>query len=323
MPRPIPGKLNYGAAGPVNLTNLAGELYKLKAGLDFVAVHFKSGAEFADLRRRRSVPAHHRQRHRRARADGGRQAAPAGGDQRAPAKRLPRSADHDRGRRSRLCGDELLRRGGAGRHARAGDRAAQRRHQRRAADGGGAGRAQEARRRAHDREPGAILATSSPPKCASGPRSPPSPASRRIDFCPGPRAHRADQRNNALRALTPRARDRSRRSHRRPRRRARRCAGRDEPARACCGRVPREVSVAISSAARRAWRAAASNARAPSGAPKSIRVSPLPNSSKAARFGASQKCGARAPGRSRRRVGVPAVGRASSSSSGQTIGECS
>ena len=40
-----PGKLNYGAAGPANLTNLAGELYKLKAGLDFVAVHFKSGAE--------------------------------------------------------------------------------------------------------------------------------------------------------------------------------------------------------------------------------------------------------------------------------------
>src|SRR6476660_8797006 len=40
-----PGKLNYSAAGPINLTNLAGELYKLKAGLDFVAVHFKSGAE--------------------------------------------------------------------------------------------------------------------------------------------------------------------------------------------------------------------------------------------------------------------------------------
>jgi tripartite-type tricarboxylate transporter receptor subunit TctC len=40
-----PGKLNYGAAGPTNLTNLAGELYKSKAGLDFVAVHFKSGAE--------------------------------------------------------------------------------------------------------------------------------------------------------------------------------------------------------------------------------------------------------------------------------------
>jgi tripartite-type tricarboxylate transporter receptor subunit TctC len=40
-----PGKLNYGAAGPANLTNLAGELYKLKAGLQFVAVHFKSGAE--------------------------------------------------------------------------------------------------------------------------------------------------------------------------------------------------------------------------------------------------------------------------------------
>ena len=40
-----PNKLNYGAAGPANLTNLAGELYKLKAGLQFVAVHFKSGAE--------------------------------------------------------------------------------------------------------------------------------------------------------------------------------------------------------------------------------------------------------------------------------------
>ena len=40
-----PNKLNYGAAGPANLTNLAGELYKLKAGLSFVAVHFKSGAE--------------------------------------------------------------------------------------------------------------------------------------------------------------------------------------------------------------------------------------------------------------------------------------
>src|SRR5258705_3103958 len=39
-----PGTLNYGAAGPINLTNLAGELYKLKAGLDFVAVHFKNGA---------------------------------------------------------------------------------------------------------------------------------------------------------------------------------------------------------------------------------------------------------------------------------------
>ena len=118
---------------------------------------FQERRGIADLRRRRSVPAHHRQRHRRARADGGRQAAPAGGHQRPPAKRLPRSADHDRGRRPRLCGDELLRRGGAGRHARAGDRAAQRRHQRSAAHGGGAGRAQEARRRAHDREPGRVL----------------------------------------------------------------------------------------------------------------------------------------------------------------------
>jgi len=41
-----PGKLNYGAAGPANLVNLSGELYKLKTGTQFVAVHFKSAAEF-------------------------------------------------------------------------------------------------------------------------------------------------------------------------------------------------------------------------------------------------------------------------------------
>ena len=40
-----PGKLNYGAAGLGNLTNLSGELLKLKAGIDFVSVQFKSGAE--------------------------------------------------------------------------------------------------------------------------------------------------------------------------------------------------------------------------------------------------------------------------------------
>ena len=41
-----PGKLNYGAAGLGNLTNLSGELLKLKAGIDFVSVQYKSGAEF-------------------------------------------------------------------------------------------------------------------------------------------------------------------------------------------------------------------------------------------------------------------------------------
>ena len=40
-----PGKLNYGAAGVGNLTNLAGELMKLKAGIDFVPIQYKSGAE--------------------------------------------------------------------------------------------------------------------------------------------------------------------------------------------------------------------------------------------------------------------------------------
>jgi len=41
-----PGKLNHGAAGPGNLTHLAGELLKVKAGIDFVAVQYKSSAEF-------------------------------------------------------------------------------------------------------------------------------------------------------------------------------------------------------------------------------------------------------------------------------------
>jgi tripartite-type tricarboxylate transporter receptor subunit TctC len=40
-----PGKLNQAAVGPGNLTHLAGELLKSKAGLDFVTVHYKSGAE--------------------------------------------------------------------------------------------------------------------------------------------------------------------------------------------------------------------------------------------------------------------------------------
>jgi tripartite-type tricarboxylate transporter receptor subunit TctC len=44
--RANPGKLNYGAAGLGNLTNLSGELLKLKAGIDFVSVQYKSGAEF-------------------------------------------------------------------------------------------------------------------------------------------------------------------------------------------------------------------------------------------------------------------------------------
>lgn len=40
-----PGKLNQASVGPGNLTHLSGELLKSKAGLDFVAVHYKSGAE--------------------------------------------------------------------------------------------------------------------------------------------------------------------------------------------------------------------------------------------------------------------------------------
>jgi tripartite-type tricarboxylate transporter receptor subunit TctC len=46
--RANPGKLNYGAAGLGNLTNLSGELLRLKAGVDFVSVQYKSGAEFVN-----------------------------------------------------------------------------------------------------------------------------------------------------------------------------------------------------------------------------------------------------------------------------------
>ena len=41
-----PGKLNHGAAGAGNLTHLGGELLKVKADVDFVAVQYKSSAEF-------------------------------------------------------------------------------------------------------------------------------------------------------------------------------------------------------------------------------------------------------------------------------------
>jgi tripartite-type tricarboxylate transporter receptor subunit TctC len=41
-----PGKLNHGAAGPGNLTHLSGELFKSKAGIDFVAIQFKGSAGF-------------------------------------------------------------------------------------------------------------------------------------------------------------------------------------------------------------------------------------------------------------------------------------
>ena len=41
-----PGKLNHGSAGAGNLTHLSGELLKVKAGIDFVSVQYKSSAEF-------------------------------------------------------------------------------------------------------------------------------------------------------------------------------------------------------------------------------------------------------------------------------------
>jgi tripartite-type tricarboxylate transporter receptor subunit TctC len=42
--RANPGKLNYGTPGPGSPQHLAGELLKLRAGIDMVAVHFKGAA---------------------------------------------------------------------------------------------------------------------------------------------------------------------------------------------------------------------------------------------------------------------------------------
>ena len=46
MAKANPGKLNHGAAGAGNLTHLAGELLKVETGVDFVAIQYKSSAEF-------------------------------------------------------------------------------------------------------------------------------------------------------------------------------------------------------------------------------------------------------------------------------------
>jgi tripartite-type tricarboxylate transporter receptor subunit TctC len=43
--RANPGKLNFGTGGPGNITHLSGELLRAKTGVDFVPVHFRSGAE--------------------------------------------------------------------------------------------------------------------------------------------------------------------------------------------------------------------------------------------------------------------------------------
>ena len=43
--RAYPGKMNFGAVGPGNLTHLSGELLKSRTGIEFTTVHYKSGAE--------------------------------------------------------------------------------------------------------------------------------------------------------------------------------------------------------------------------------------------------------------------------------------
>lgn len=43
--RANPGKMNFGAVGPGNLTHLSGELLKSRTGIEFTTVHYKSGAE--------------------------------------------------------------------------------------------------------------------------------------------------------------------------------------------------------------------------------------------------------------------------------------
>jgi tripartite-type tricarboxylate transporter receptor subunit TctC len=45
-PRPIPASSTTAPPAPGNLTHVSGELFKVRAGIDFVAIQYKSSAEF-------------------------------------------------------------------------------------------------------------------------------------------------------------------------------------------------------------------------------------------------------------------------------------
>jgi tripartite-type tricarboxylate transporter receptor subunit TctC len=123
-----PGDLNYASAGIGSFQHLSGELFKLMAGVDIVHVPYKGGGPsmlaviagedqvmFSSIVQ--TVPSIQSDQ-LRALATGGAQPDPA------------RSADHRRGRRSGLRGDQLVGHRRARRHAATGRRQAARRNRR-------------------------------------------------------------------------------------------------------------------------------------------------------------------------------------------------
>ena len=127
--RANPGKLNFGSPGPGNASHLAGELFKLKTGIDIVHVPYKGAAEaataviggqvqmfFGDIGGLLPLIREGRLR-----------ALALSGETREP--RASRPADHDRERRAGLCGVDLYRRDGARGDTRQRRRQTQRRDQ--------------------------------------------------------------------------------------------------------------------------------------------------------------------------------------------------
>ena len=130
-----PGKLNYASPGNGTTGHLAGELFKRMVGIEYAIIPFKGGGPTAlallsgecqfTFATALSVQPHIKSGKLRA----------LGGDHREALGKLPGPADGGRGRRAGVRRDHLARRGGAGAHAAAGDRALERRIQQAPADG--------------------------------------------------------------------------------------------------------------------------------------------------------------------------------------------
>ena len=125
-----PGKLNFGHAGAGNVTHLTGEMFRSLAKIDFLGVPLpgRRGIDHRPAGPAKRFPV--REPGGAVAAHSRRQAARARRDQRDPQARAVRRSDHGGGRRAGLHGDAADRHRGAGRHAAAHRRQAQRRDQR-------------------------------------------------------------------------------------------------------------------------------------------------------------------------------------------------
>ena len=87
-----PGKLNMASAGNGTASHVAGELFKMMAGVDMVHVPYRGGGARADRPDRRTGAGHVRHHARVDRVHQGRQAARAGGDRPRRARRRCRTS---------------------------------------------------------------------------------------------------------------------------------------------------------------------------------------------------------------------------------------